>query len=297
MKRIPSLDGLRAISITMVCLGHLTHAGPAPQFLHPYAYTGVLIFFVISGYLITTLLLNEHAKTSTIDLRQFYIRRAYRILPAAAVFMLVIFAIYGRELRWYDITAMLLYLVNFDLARPWMINHLWSLSVEEQFYFLWPTVLKKWYRQRIAILLGAVVFAPIFSTACYYFKFASGGWGMFPCRQFGHWLPACDFEGAYPKNTWLGGYAHAARCRPHSEIWRRHSGAHFGRTVCAGPDPALLNCWTGAARHPISVSDFERCPSHVAGQDQLRSLPVATTVFLRAVATARLHTAFCLRAG
>jgi peptidoglycan/LPS O-acetylase OafA/YrhL len=179
VKRIPSLDGLRAISITMVCLGHLTHAGPAPQFLHPYAYTGVLIFFVISGYLITTLLLNEHAQTSTINLRQFYIRRAYRILPAAAVFMLAIFAIYGRELRWYDITAMLLYLVNFDLARPWMINHLWSLSVEEQFYFLWPTVLKKWYRQRIAILLGAVVLAPIFSTACYYFKFANGGWECF----------------------------------------------------------------------------------------------------------------------
>ena len=180
MKRIPSLDGLRAISITMVCLGHLTHAGPVPKFLGPYSYTGVLVFFVISGYLITTILLEEHSRTSSIDLRQFYVRRAYRILPAAAVFTVLICAVYWRELRWFDIGAMLLYLVNFDLARPWMINHLWSLSVEEQFYLLWPTVLRKWYRQRIAILVGTVLLAPVFSTVLYYFKFAHGGWGIFP---------------------------------------------------------------------------------------------------------------------
>lgn len=88
MKRIPSLDGLRAISISMVCVGHLAHAGPVPEFLGPYALTGVRVFFVISGYLITTILLDEHSQTSTINLRQFYIRRAYLILPAAAVFML-----------------------------------------------------------------------------------------------------------------------------------------------------------------------------------------------------------------
>jgi peptidoglycan/LPS O-acetylase OafA/YrhL len=180
VKRIPSLDGLRAISISLVCIGHLTHAGPVPRFLAPYSLTGVRIFFVISGYLITTILLAEHSQTSTIDLRQFYIRRAYRILPAAAVFMLVVFVRYWHELRWYDVGAMLLYLVNFDIARPWMISHLWSLSVEEQFYLLWPTVLRRWYRQKTAILLGAVAFAPVFSAACYYFKVPNGGFGMFP---------------------------------------------------------------------------------------------------------------------
>jgi peptidoglycan/LPS O-acetylase OafA/YrhL len=180
VKRIPSLDGLRAISISLVCVGHLTHAGPVPKFMAPYALTGVRIFFVISGYLITTILLNEHSQTSTINLRQFYIRRAYRILPAAAVFMLFAFVVYWHDLRWYDIGAMLLYLVNFDGARPWMVSHLWSLCVEEQFYFLWPSVLKTWYRHRIAILLGTVAFAPIFSTACYYFRVPNGGFGMFP---------------------------------------------------------------------------------------------------------------------
>jgi len=180
VKRIPSLDGLRAISISLVCFGHLTHVKMVPLFMAYYALTGVQIFFIISGYLITSLLLNEHRQTSTIDLRQFYIRRAYRILPAAGVYMLFAFTFYWRDLRWYDIAAMLLYLVNFDPARPWMVGHLWSLGVEEQFYFLWPSVLKHWYRQRIAILLGTIIFAPVFSTVCYYFKIPGGGFGMFP---------------------------------------------------------------------------------------------------------------------
>jgi peptidoglycan/LPS O-acetylase OafA/YrhL len=100
-----------------------------PSFFSYYALTGVQIFFVISGYLITTLLLSEHGQTSTIDLRQFYIRRTYRILPAAAVYMLFALTVYRHELRWYDIAAMLLYLVNFDAACPWMVGHLWSLGV------------------------------------------------------------------------------------------------------------------------------------------------------------------------
>jgi peptidoglycan/LPS O-acetylase OafA/YrhL len=105
-----------------------------------YAGTRVRIFFVISGSLITSILLNEYSQTSTINLRQFYIRRAYRILPAAAVFMLFAMLMYWHELRWYDIGAMLLYLANFDGARPWMVMHLWSLCVEEQFYRAWPGV-------------------------------------------------------------------------------------------------------------------------------------------------------------
>ena len=180
VKRIPSLDGLRAISISLVVAGHLSKAGPVPKFMATYAGTGVRIFFVISGYLITTILLNEHSQKSTINLRQFYIRRAYRILPAAAVFMLFALATYWHELRWYDIGAMLLYVANFDGARPWMVSHLWSLGVEEQFYFLWPSVLRKWYRHRIGILLGIIAVAPIYSAACYHFKVAGGGYGTFP---------------------------------------------------------------------------------------------------------------------
>jgi peptidoglycan/LPS O-acetylase OafA/YrhL len=162
VKRIPSLDGLRAVSVTLVVVGHwLTwhHFSPVAQ---AYANLGVRVFFVISGYLITSLLLNEHAKTSTISLRDFYIRRAYRILPAAMAFMLPVFVFYRHELRWYDMAAAVFYLMNFSFSRPWVLAHLWSLSVEEQFYFLWPGVLKKWYRHRVAILAGVIAFAPIY---------------------------------------------------------------------------------------------------------------------------------------
>ena len=135
-----------------------------------FANLGVRIFFVISGYLITTLPLKEYGKSSTIELRKFYVRRAYRILPAAIVFMLPVFLIFRHELRWYHMAAAALYLANFDFAHPWFLGHLWSLSVEEQFYFLWPGVLKKWHRHRALILVGVVAFAPLYRVACHFLK-------------------------------------------------------------------------------------------------------------------------------
>jgi peptidoglycan/LPS O-acetylase OafA/YrhL len=180
MKRIPSLDGLRAISVLAVILGHLVRSHVVPEFFHAYSHLGVRIFFVISGYLITTILLKEHDQTSTINLREFYIRRAYRILPAAGVYMLFALVGYWHELRWYDIWAMLLYLVDFDGPAPWIIGHLWSLSVEEQFYFLWPSVLKKYYRHSVAILIAVVIITPIYCAVCFFLKVPGGGFPTFP---------------------------------------------------------------------------------------------------------------------
>jgi peptidoglycan/LPS O-acetylase OafA/YrhL len=168
VKRIPSLDGLRAISISLVVAGHWTELRYHSDIAGAFANLGVRIFFIISGYLITTLLLKEQGQTKTIRLRDFYIRRAYRILPAAIVFMLPVFLIFWHDLRWYHIAAAALYLANFDFTHPWFLGHLWSLSVEEQFYFLWPGVLKNWFRQRIAILAGVIAFAPLYRTACHF---------------------------------------------------------------------------------------------------------------------------------
>jgi peptidoglycan/LPS O-acetylase OafA/YrhL len=170
MKRIPSLDGLRAISILMVVLGHWTSLRYHWEVGGAFANLGVRIFFVISGYLITTLLLQERARSSTIRLRDFYVRRAYRILPAAIVFMLPVFVIYWGQLRWYHMAAAALYVTNFDPWHPWFLGHLWSLSVEEQFYFLWPGVLKKWHKHRTAILAGVILFAPVYRFACHLLK-------------------------------------------------------------------------------------------------------------------------------
>lgn len=165
--RIPSLDGLRAVSIVLVVVGHWAELRYHSDVAGAFANLGVRIFFIISGYLITTLLLREHAKTETIGLREFYVRRAYRILPAAMAFMLPVFIFYWRDLRWYHMAAAALYLTNFDFAHPWFLGHLWSLSVEEQFYFLWPGVLKRWFPHRAVILAGVVALAPLYRIACH----------------------------------------------------------------------------------------------------------------------------------
>jgi peptidoglycan/LPS O-acetylase OafA/YrhL len=180
VKRISSLDGLRAVAISLVILGHWVGKHSALAFLSVYANLGVRIFFVISGYLITTLLLREEQQTGRINLRGFYVRRAFRILPAAVAFIAPVLLIHGREMRWYDVAAVALYLVNFDFGCPWFFGHLWSLSVEEQFYLLWPAALGRFFRWRVQILLGMVALAPIYSTACYFFKVRSGGYGTFP---------------------------------------------------------------------------------------------------------------------
>ncbi len=180
MKRIPSLDGLRAISIAAVVVGHVAKALHSTAAWGAYGNTGVRIFFVISGYLITRLLLSEHARTSSISLRDFYIRRAYRILPAALVFVAAGVFIDWRHMTWYHVAAAVFYVANCDYSLPWIFGHLWSLSVEEQFYLLWPSVLKRWYRHRVAILITVMLAAPVLHVILYYFKVPAGGDALFP---------------------------------------------------------------------------------------------------------------------
>ncbi|HUO13821.1 MAG TPA: acyltransferase [Verrucomicrobiae bacterium] len=167
MNRIASLDGLRAISISLVLVGHWAELRYHSDIAGAFANLGVRIFFIISGYLITTLLLTEYETRSTIRLGEFYARRAYRILPAAIVFMLPVFVIFRQDLRWYHMLAAAFYVANFDFYHPWFLGHLWSLSVEEQFYFLWPSILKKWHRHRIGILIGVIGFAPVYRILCH----------------------------------------------------------------------------------------------------------------------------------
>jgi peptidoglycan/LPS O-acetylase OafA/YrhL len=180
-QRIPSLDGLRAISITLVILSHLVKwKHVSLQVIGSYGALGVFIFFVLSGYLITNLLLREHERTGTVSLRDFYIRRAFRIFPAALVFLTVVIILFWHQMRWFHILAALLYVANMDLTRPWIFGHLWSLSIEEQFYLLWPLAVKKCYRYKTLIVLGAFAVTPIFQTALYAFHVHNGLIGSLP---------------------------------------------------------------------------------------------------------------------
>lgn len=161
MKRIPSLDGLRAISILLVIVGHLSERGIIPwKIWGEYANLGVRIFFVISGYLITQILMREQDATDTISLKNFYMRRSFRIFPAAIMFLGMATVVYWPELRWYHIATAFFYLANVGVTLPWFFGHLWSLSVEEQFYLLWPAILRRWRRAKVAILVSAMVLAP-----------------------------------------------------------------------------------------------------------------------------------------
>jgi peptidoglycan/LPS O-acetylase OafA/YrhL len=155
---IPCLDGWRAVAISSVILGHgLWHVSRPAQRL---AAVGVNLFFAISGYLICTLLVREFEQTGTISLKGFYIRRAFRILPPAILYLAVI-AIMG-ELAWilleeHELSTALL-AANYFPDRSWYTAHFWSLSLEEHFYLFWPALLI-WLKPKRACLVGLVLVA------------------------------------------------------------------------------------------------------------------------------------------
>jgi len=135
---IPGLDGIRAVSVSAVVLGHL-------PLRHSAAAQGVSAFFVLSGFLITTLMLREKEKTGTLSVRKFYIRRALRLLPAFYTFWalyIVLDRVFQHGHPWTEYLAAALYYLNYYVIIFHPTNvamaHTWSLAVEEQFYLIWP---------------------------------------------------------------------------------------------------------------------------------------------------------------
>jgi peptidoglycan/LPS O-acetylase OafA/YrhL len=171
-KRFAGLDGLRAFAVAAVLVYHLFPG------LLPGGFIGVDIFFVISGFLITSLLMRERTRTGRIDLRRFWVRRARRLMPAIAVVVVVcstaalavggdVLVGLGRQVlgaatfsaNWLSIAADSSY---FAQDAPELFRHLWSLAVEEQFYLVWPLVilalalLRAWWA-RLAIVSAVAV--------------------------------------------------------------------------------------------------------------------------------------------
>ena len=167
IRRLPGLDGLRGIAVLAVIIYHGDISFLVGGFL------GVDVFFVLSGFLITTLLINELTETNTVDRARFYIRRIRRLMPA--LFLVLFFSVLvsglfvldaayhvRRDLPW-AITFVLnwsylffeqSYFVN--ISRPPLLQHLWSLSVEEQFYVIWPIMLIGLYKVKIGNLTPRV---------------------------------------------------------------------------------------------------------------------------------------------
>ncbi len=158
------------VSIILVLLSHLngTRYFPVSKSMFTsidLGNLGVTVFFVISGFLISGLLFGEQSRTGTIDLAHFYMRRTLRIFPIYYVYVATIGVVAGLgwiELRTGDLVAALTYTMNYHPVRAWYLGHAWSLSLEEQFYLIWPITLVLLGRRRGLILACAFIAAAPF---------------------------------------------------------------------------------------------------------------------------------------
>ena len=182
---LPGLDGMRAVAVVAVMIYHANSTWLKGGFI------GVEVFFVISGYLITLLLIAEHEKTGEVNMKNFWVRRFRRLLPALFMMLLLLSiwtAVFERDAlgqlrgdllggvayisNWYQIFIGAGYSASNDFAP---LRHLWSLAVEEQFYFVWPIVMVALLRQgsrKIADLsvwlFGAAVFVTVVVAVLYH---------------------------------------------------------------------------------------------------------------------------------
>jgi hypothetical protein len=167
-RHIPSLDGLRGFSITLVVLAHLQGVRGVPAFLSTSVFDrgqlGVRFFFVVSGFLITRLIADEIESTGWLSIKLFYIRRVLRIFPAFYAYLAVVAL--ASALHWLDIPLHNLafaatYTTNYLLDGRWETGHLWSLAIEEQFYLIWPiTIVTVGMRRAVAGAAALMALAP-----------------------------------------------------------------------------------------------------------------------------------------
>lgn len=181
----PSLNGLRAISITLVILHHLgkttnifqsisTHKWLMPflRFIQD-GQLGVNIFFVISGFLITSLLLKEEERTHTVSMKQFFLKRVLRIFPAYYFMLFVYVGMNAVGLIHVSAPSFLTaftFTKQFNWSLDWFTAHGWSLSIEEIFYLCWPAIFIRGHKFRKLAVWALIVFVPV-------------------CRVFVHFYP------------------------------------------------------------------------------------------------------------
>jgi peptidoglycan/LPS O-acetylase OafA/YrhL len=161
----PVLDGLRGVAIILVLFGHIGvnyytwHYGVTFN-----SVTGVHIFFVLSGFLITTLLIKEKLRNGRIALKYFYARRALRVLPVAWLFLLALALInhfFELHIRPFDFIASLLFFKNMPIPNELYTAHFWSLAVEVQFYLSFPILLVYNLRWYTIVSLAIVIVVPL----------------------------------------------------------------------------------------------------------------------------------------
>jgi peptidoglycan/LPS O-acetylase OafA/YrhL len=270
--RSPALDGLRGLALTWILAYHFT----AGDRLLPGGWVGLDVFFVLSGFLITVVLLDEHRVCGRVSLRRFYARRALRLLPALLVVLAVWTVLLLRfgDTAWFGATpgtdppgdpvdvgaalrqvgVVLLYGVNWVYAlgsgdAP--LAHLWSLAVEEQFYVVWPVVLLVVLRLGrtwpVVALAGASAVLPLFLY--------DGGAGV-DRIYFGTDTRAVGML--------LGAFAGLA--------WHRRRSTGAGRPVTA------VRAWSGAAAVVVVLLTVDGGPVKALAAPALMALAAAQVV-------------------
>lgn len=176
LRPVPELDSLRTISILLVVMFHQYPVGNAVyEWLKSYGWIGVDIFFVLSGYIITNLLLKEFSKSADIKLKRFWIKRAIRLWPSWSLMLMLYFAMIYVWLRKIPATEIafkhnwwhyVCHFANYSNAY-WgrihtVISHFWSLSIEEHFYLVWPILLLLILKSKInkAFIFGFLLIIP-----------------------------------------------------------------------------------------------------------------------------------------
>lgn len=230
--QIPGLDGLRAVAVILVMLTHSYRTAGFPHWpvLYPIAvrgYFGVDIFFVISGFLITTLLAREVERTGSVNLRRFYLRRFLRILPAYGALMVVVAALQllgAADLQARDWIGAITYTTNFFYHPAWELGHSWSLAIEEHFYLLWP----------FALFAGGI----------------AGGWRAAAIGTVGCWLIRCAI--AYVASEFLS-RADATYVTSMAESWTftRLDSIAIGCLLALASRDDHCRLWLDRLAHPM----------------------------------------------
>ena len=218
----PALDGLRGVAVALVVLFHLDLG------LFTGGYLGVSVFFTLSGFLITSLLLERHARTGSLDLGRFYVRRIRRLVPASTATLCAIVVVSGlggfvstarsrgdlvaaalNVFNWRELTAGRAYADLFTGDSP--VAHFWSLAIEEQFYVVWPLLLLGLLR------LGRLTPSRVtfISTALFIAAAAASLTGSSSAAYFASWSRAAEI---------LAGAALAGTLASHGRVptWCRH---------------------------------------------------------------------------
>ena len=251
-RTIPSLDGLRAVSIALVILAHARMTKGFPVFLSlaplsDHGQLGVQIFFVISGFLITRLLLEEQEKTGAISLNLFYARRALRIFPPFYLFLAILavaVAVGAIHIAWLNLVFAATYTMNYLQNGVWITGHIWSLSVEEQFYLAWPLLLKVAGRKRsLLVAAGVALLSPLCCLAVYIVNPIQGG---LICKYFplvaDSIAAGCVLAGVFPWLRRHGAVLNLFAARggdvvlvliPLFDLGRSHPRVHYGVTEIA----------------------------------------------------------------